>query len=237
MSLKVVKGRLRILKIIVGLCLCPPPMAFAGQESTSTKNSEESQSTRSNLNEWKKIVLREKDVTSKVKFAESLASGLSIFAIGLYGSETDKDQSITSGIYSFLQTGGIIVASKGIQTYLEGSVVLDMRKFYGENDKMNKRQMHQIWADHAARAEYAANVADLFLWSSLSAVYLRAGFSQPKKSATSRSIYFFLSGNSFILGSVALYKVINREPITRDDSKWSVEASPSGVALEWKAEF
>lgn len=237
MSLTVEQGRLRILKFIVGLCLCPPPMVFAGQESTSTKNSEQSQSMHSNLNEWKKIVLREKDVTSKVKFAESLASGLSIFAIGLYGSETDKDQSITSGIYSFLQTGGIIVASKGIQTYLEGSVVLDMRKFYGENDKMTKRQMHQIWADHAARSEYAANVADLFLWSSLSAVYLRAGLSQPKKSATSRSIYFFLSGNSFILSSVALYKVINREPITRDDSKWSVEASPSGVALEWKVEF
>jgi hypothetical protein len=228
---------LRILNYTVILVLWTWSMALAGQESTSTKSSEESESTRSNLKEWKKIVLREKEVTSKVKFAESLASGLSIFAIGLYGSETDKEQSITSGIYSFLQTGGLIVASKGIQTYLEGSVVLDMRKFYSENDKMTKRQMHQIWTDHAVRAEYAANVADLVLWSSLSGVYLRAGLSQPKKSATSRSIYFFLSGNSFILGSVALYKIINREPISREESKWSVGASSSGVALEWKSAF
>ncbi len=230
-------NRIYYVHTLFFICVVVSSYSFASSESELQRNREETQYSKENSEKWKEIVLREKESTSKLKYAESLASGLSIFAIGTYGSETDKGKSITSGIYSFLQTGGIVVASKGIQTYLEGSVVLDMRKYFVENDSMTKRQMHQLWIDHAQKAEYAATVADLFLWSCLSGVYLRAGLTQPKKAATTRSIYFFLSGNSLILSSVALYNLIHSEPVSKKDSKWSVEPNPSGLALVWSTNF
>jgi len=183
---------------------------------------------------WRSILNKKTVEQSKLQFIENTASGLAIFAVGTYGSKSTKAASFTSSVYSFLQTGGLLLVSSGIHDYMAGSMEVDMNHFFMENDQISRNQMRAMWVAQKQKDEFATVVADLFLWSSLGVVYLNSALNDHSLSTTSRSIYFFLASNSVILGGVAAYKYMN---LSADKNSFSLVPATRGMALAWNSSF
>jgi hypothetical protein len=158
-------------------------------------------------NAWANVINEQRDKYSLQSFLESTASGAAIFVIGTYGANFDKQGVVTSSVYSFLQTGGVLLMAQGIKTYLEASPVLYYERSFQKKSALSHSEFKKGWLSTIEQNRYAENVSDLFLWSSLGTIYTVAGFREPSRSATLRSVYFFLAANSLILASAAGYKL------------------------------
>ncbi len=223
---------LQILSFIAFLLVSQEALARVQVNSIASSSSDES--VEYDREVWRSIVKDKNLERSRFKFRENTASGIAIFAVGIYGSRATKAASFTSSVYSFLQTGGILLVSSSIHDYMAGSIEIEMNRFFLDNDQLSRNQMRALWAAQKRREEMATVVSDLFLWSSLGAVYLNSALNDHSLSTTSRSIYLFLASNSVILGGVTAYKYLN---FTQDKNSFSLIPSANGMALAWNSHF
>jgi hypothetical protein len=215
---------------LLGFCLATPSLGRVLVSPIEKQNPRPSEIETYDKEAWKSIIRSERIEHSKLRFIENTASGLAIFAVGTYGSRSSKGASFTTSVYSFLQTGGLILVSNGIHDYMTGSLVVDMNRFFIDKEELSRSQMRGLWVRQHRRDEYATVVSDLFLWSSLGLVYLDTALNDKSLTTTSRSIYLFLATNSIILGGVATYKYFN---FSDKNDRFSLVPSSAGPALAW----
>ncbi len=231
-AITILMNWLQILMVCIGFLASAAAWGRVKVEPVPTSRSHETVNYDRDL--WRSTIKNANLEHSKMRFIENTASGLAIFAVGTYGSKSTKAASFTTSVYSFLQTGGIFLVSNGIRDYMAGSIVVDMDRFFVENDELSKSQMRALWLRQNRKEEFATVVADLFMWSSLGAIYLNSALNDSSLSTTSRSIYFFLATNSVILSGVAAYKYFN---FSQETTRFSLIPDKSGIALAWNAKF
>lgn len=160
---------------------------------------------------WGNLLAAERREHSTEQFVETGVSGLATFLIGTYGSLFNKDGEITSGVYSLLQTGGILIIGEAIQSYMETSphLVVDQVLRKTDGPRLEREYLRRSLLAAERRNEKAFATSNLFTWSSLAVLYATTALREPKKASTSRSIYYFLSVNAALLAAASGYSLFS----------------------------
>ena len=193
--------------------------ASAGEASLSEKR-------------WQEALDAQRKVHSFPKFVENGIAGVSIFALGTYGSYYEKQALVTSTIYSLMQTGGIILASQAIRDYLQPELLLSVDRLFESKKMLSRQEFQNTWHKVETEKQKADLTADIFLWTGLAGIYVSSGLREPKTSDTMRSLYFFLAANSVILGSVAGYGLMTHKFENGSSGQISFSQKFQGASLD-----
>ncbi|MEY3904014.1 MAG: hypothetical protein RL189_3320 [Pseudomonadota bacterium] len=188
---------------------------------------------------WTKILEEERTRLSSNRFWETGISGLAVLSIGVYGSNYDSREFVTSSIYALMQSGGVILMSQSLRDYLGASSILTTDEFFKYKRQISRQELQQIILQSKSKNERANVSADLFLWTGLSLIYLQAAFKEAKSESTARSLYFFLSANSGILAGASAFKLFWGNGGSQKPSHSTLRLSATGqsLALQWKKDF
>lgn len=189
--------------------------------------------------EWQSFVASEKSLRSSSRFLETCISGLAIFSIGTYGANFDSQGFVTSSVYSFMQSGGIILMANSLQDHMQTNTAVALDRHFQSKNTLSREELRKITLRVNRQNEYAENISSLFMWSGLGAIYLHSGIKESKSSSTMRSLYFFLAANSALLAGASGYKLYfsNLEKTSQPPSSVSLGFANNGILVGWTKNF